>query len=208
MPYTLFTTPVIKTILRVISLFLMKILGWKATGTFPAVSKYVIVWAPHTSNWDVFYGILLAYALRVDAHYMAKEELCRGPFGPVMKWLGAIPIDRSKSNNTVDATIQLFNESEKLVIAVPPEGTRSKASTWKTGFYYIALGAKVPIILAYGDYKKKIGGLGPSIIPSGDIEADMEIITKFYAGVSGKHPDQTSPIVLNDSNKFQKVKNL
>lgn len=208
MPYTLFTTPVIKTILRVIALILMKILGWKIYGQTPAISKYVLVWAPHTTNWDVFYGILLAYTLKVDVQYMAKEELCKGPFGPVMKWLAAIPIDRSKANNTVEATIQLFKENDKLIIAIPPEGTRSKAKAWKTGFYYIAHGAGVPIILAFADYKRKIGGIGPSIIPSGDIEADMEIIREFYANISGKYTEQTSPIVLAETKDYQRVKNM
>ncbi|MCP3898115.1 MAG: glycerol acyltransferase, partial [Desulfobacteraceae bacterium] len=109
------------------------------------------------------------------------------PFGWFMKWLGIIPIDRSKSNNIVELTIQQFNNSEKLIIIVPPSGTRNKVTHWKTGFYYIALGANVPISLGFIDYGKKTSGIGPLFYPTGDIEEDMKVIRKFYADIKGKY---------------------
>ena len=107
-----------------------------------------------------------------------------------MKWLGILPIDRSKSNNLVELTIQQFNSSDKLIIIVPPSGTRNKVAYWKTGFYYIACGAGVPIALGFIDYGKKTGGIGPLFYPTGDIDKDMKEIRKFYADIKGKYPEK------------------
>jgi 1-acyl-sn-glycerol-3-phosphate acyltransferase len=110
--------------------------------------------------------------------------------GKIMKWLGIFPIDRSKSNNVVAQTVQRFNDSENLIIVVPPSGTRNQVAYWKTGFYYIAVGAGVPISLAFVDYGRKQSGLGPLIYPTGDIKADMLEIRKFYADIQGKYPEK------------------
>ena len=110
MRYTMFNTPVVKLILRAISLMLLKIFGWKRTGELPQEAKYVIIFAPHTSNWDVFYGIILAFALKLDAHYIAKKELFRGLFSPLMKWSGGVPVDRSLSSHLVEQMVTIFKE--------------------------------------------------------------------------------------------------
>ena len=196
MRYTIFNTPIVKSFLLVISLFFLKILGWEKVGPLPALTKYVIIVAPHTSNWDVFYGVILAFSLKLDARFIAKKELFRWPFGPIMEWLGGVPIDRSLSNNAVNRMINEFNEKQNFVLAIAPEGTRHKVSYWKSGFYHIATGAHVPIQLAFIDYANKTGGAGPLIYPSGDIDRDMIIISDFYLTVKGKHSDQTSPAAI------------
>ena len=196
MRYTIFTTPVLKSFFFGISLFLLKILGWKATGWLPREVKYVLIVAPHTSNWDLFYGIIVAFALKLDAHYIAKKELFRQPFSQLMKWSGGIPIDRLLSSHIVDQMISTFNESKKFVLALTPEGTRHKTDGWKSGFYHIAVRAHVPIVLAFLDYASKTGGAGPLIYPTGDLEQDMSKIRNFYLTVKGKHPENTSPVVI------------
>lgn len=197
MRYTIFNTPVVKSFLRVIALILLKIFGWKTTGELPRETKYVIVFAPHTSNWDVFYGMILAFAMKLDAHYIAKKELFRGIFSPLMKWSGGIPVDRSLSGHIVEQMVSIFKGREKFAIAVAPEGTRHRKDCWKSGFYHIALNAHVPIILAFIDYASKTGGAGPLIYPTGDLEKDMNMIRNFYRTVKGKHPENTSPVVIH-----------
>lgn len=197
MHYTIFNTPVIKSLLQGISLILLKILGWKATGELPKEVKYIIIVAPHTSNWDLFYGIILAFALKLDACYIAKKELFRRPFSQLMKWSGGIPIDRLLSSHIVEQMTFKFKESEKFVLAVAPEGTRHRKDCWKSGFYHIALDAHVPILLAFIDYASKTGGAGPLIYPTGDLEKDISTIRNFYRTVKGKYPENTSPIVIH-----------
>lgn len=197
MQHTMFNAPVVKSILRGIALILLKLLGWKTSGQLPAEKKYILIVAPHTSNWDLFYGILLAFALKLDARYIAKKELFRGPFSGLMKWSGAIPVDRSSHHHIVDQMAHAFKEKENFVLALAPEGTRHKKDSWKSGFYHIALKAGVPILMGFIDYAGKTGGAGPMLFPTGDVEKDMALIRDFYAGVRGKHPEKTSPVVIH-----------
>jgi len=192
MQYTVFDTPVVRTILRWFSLAYLKVFGWSCEGQVPDLKKFVMIAAPHTSNWDFPITMFLAFALNVKVYWMGKASIFKRPFGPVMRWLGGIPVDRSRSNNMVDQTVEVFKRHDKLVIIVPPEGTRGKVSYWKTGFYRIAHGAKVPIVLGFVDYQRKAGGIGPVIVPTGNIEADMYAIQSYYAGVTGKHPEKSS----------------
>ncbi len=134
--------------------------------------------------------LLLAFALRTNISALGKDSLFRWPFGVLFRWCGCIPIDRTTSANVVETLIHVFRESEKLILVVTPEGTRKKVRYWKTGFYYIAQGAHVPIVLAFIDYRRKAAGIGPLITPTGDIEADIEIIRSFYEQVSGKYPEK------------------
>ena len=189
---TLFDTPIVNTLLRAFSLAFLRLTGWKVEGSLPpGCSKSVWIAAPHTSNWDLPYTLMVVFALRLKVYWMGKEQLFRPPFRGLMKWLGGIPVDRSKSNNLVAASIEAIqNASGTLQLIVPPEGTRAKTRYWKTGFYYIALGAKVPIVLAFMDYEKKIAGLGPVFAPTGDIDADMLAIKAFYAPYKGKNAHQ------------------
>jgi 1-acyl-sn-glycerol-3-phosphate acyltransferase len=190
--YTIFNTPVVKHVFRGLSLLLMKALGWRTEGALPDIPRYVLIVAPHTSNWDLLFGAVTAFALRLDVYFMAKHQLFRFPFGPLMRWIGALRIDRRVHADTVRHAVETFREHDRLVIAVPPEGTRARVKHWKTGFYYIAAGAGVPVVMAFIDYGRKTAGVGPVLVPSGDIDADMRSVREFYDGIAGRYRDRTS----------------
>ena len=196
MKYTIFDTPVLKVLLGWLARVLVKIFGWRMEGQVPDFPNYVLIAAPHTSNMDLAVMLTLAFTFRTKVSWMGKDALFRWPFGGICRWLGGIPIDRSKANNVVEQSVALFNEKERFVLAVPPEGTRKQVRYWKTGFYYIASGAGVPILLGFIDYGRKVGGVGPVLMPSGDIEKDMETIQAFYADITGKHPGQSDRAVV------------
>jgi len=189
---TLFDTPVVNTILRTFSIHFLRLTGWQVQGALPPeASKSVLIAAPHTSNWDLPYTLMLAFVLHLNVYWMGKASLFRWPFGPVMRWLGGIAVDRSRSGNLVAASAAaLVNADGPTQLVVPPEGTRGKTRHWKTGFYYIALEARVPIVLAFVDYERKVGGLGPLFTPTGDVERDLAQIKRFYAPIKGKRPTQ------------------
>ena len=191
MNYTIFDTPVLNIFLRWFSIVVLKITGWRTHGRLPATPKFVIVGAPHTSNWDLPYGLFIIFVLRGKIYWLGKESLFRRPFKGFFKWLGGIPIDRSKSKNVVAQSIQQFNQNKTMILTIAPEGTRSRVKKWKTGFYHIAKGANVPIVLGFLDYRRKAGGIGPVIYPTGNIEADMKTIRAFYDGISGKFPEKS-----------------
>ena len=192
MHHTIFDTPFVNTLLRAASIAFLRLTGWTVVGQLPpGATKSVLIAAPHTSNWDLPYTLMVAFALRLNVYWMGKTSLFKPPFRGVMMWLGGIPVDRSQSNNLVAASsAAIMNAMGPLQLIVPPEGTRSGTRYWKTGFYYIAAGAGVPIMMAYLDYDKKIGGLGPMFQTTGDIDADMLTIKAFYAGIKGKNADQ------------------
>lgn len=192
MRVTIFTTPLLSTALRWFSKHILRLLGWTLTGSMPAnTPKSVVIAAPHTSNWDFPYTLMVAFALGLNIQWMGKKQLFRWPFGHLMRWLGGIAVDRSQSTNMVAASVATLQSSpHELHLVVPPEGTRSQSRHWKTGFYYIALGAQVPIVLGYMDFAEKKSGLGPALSPTGDIDADMAQIKAFYAAFKGKNPDQ------------------
>ena len=180
------------TVLRVLSIGFLKLAGWRVEGALPpAVRKCVLIAAPHTRNWDLPYTLMVAFELQLQVYWMGKASIFSPPFRGVMMWLGGIPIARERSSNVVAASVEAINNAKHAIqLVVPPECTRSKARYWKTGFYYIALGAKVPIVMAYMDYHRKVSGLGPLMLPTGDIEADMKIIKAFYAPFKGKNTEQ------------------
>ncbi|ETR67861.1 MAG: acyltransferase family protein [Candidatus Magnetoglobus multicellularis str. Araruama] len=188
---TIFDSSIATFFLHYLSRFLLFILGWRIEGKAPEINKYVLIAAPHTSNWDYFYTLLLAFALKIPIYAMGKKELCQGYLGKVLMWLGLVPIDRTKSNNTVDSAIQAFQDREKMVMVIPPSGTRARVKRWKSGFYHIAFGAGVPISLGYLDYSTKTGGTGKLFTPTGNYEADMIEIKQNYKNYQGKYPDMT-----------------
>jgi 1-acyl-sn-glycerol-3-phosphate acyltransferase len=161
-------------------------------GALPGhAARSVLIAAPHTSNWDLPYTLMVAFALRLNIRWMGKQSLFRAPFGGVMRWLGGIAVNREQSTNLVAASAKAIREADgPLQLIVPPEGTRSKTRYWKTGFYYIAREAQVPIVMAYMDYAHKRSGLGPLFEPTGDVEADMAAIKAFYAPFKGKNAAQ------------------
>jgi 1-acyl-sn-glycerol-3-phosphate acyltransferase len=187
---TLFDTPLVNTLLRAVSRSFLRLNGWKVEGSLPLEArKCVLIAAPHTSNWDLPYTLMVAFVLNLNIYWMGKHSLFAFPFGPVMRWLGGIAVDRSRSTNLVSASAMALKAADGPVqLVVPPEGTRGRTTHWKTGFYYIALEAGVPIVLAYMDYARKVSGLGPVFVPTGDVDADMAEIKRFYAGVKGRRP--------------------
>jgi 1-acyl-sn-glycerol-3-phosphate acyltransferase len=185
---TFFTTPVLSPLLRGLSLVLLKLLGWRVEGVLPAdVKKCVMIAAPHTSNWDLPFTLMTAFALRLDIRWVGKEELFRAPFGGVMRWMGGIPVVRNRNANQVQASVDTFAQREKLILLVPPTGTRNKVTEWKTGFYWIAHGAGVPVMRGFLDWGRRRAGIGPMFQPTGDIERDMAEIRAFYAPMRGRN---------------------
>jgi 1-acyl-sn-glycerol-3-phosphate acyltransferase len=189
---TIFTTPVVNTLLRAFSVGFLKLSGWRLEGALPSgASKAVLIAAPHTSNWDLPYTLMVAFALRLNIYWMGKQSIFKPPFRGVMRWLGGIPVNREQSSNLVAASVAALAAADgPLQLIVPPEGTRSKTRYWKTGFYHIAVGAQVPIVMAYMDYHDKRSGLGPVFVPTGDVDADMAAIKAFYAPFKGKNAAQ------------------
>ena len=191
MHFTIFKTPVLKTLVRWFSRLMLKITGWKTVGVLPDDHKFVMIAAPHTSNWDLVFMLYTAFVFKLSIYWMGKATIFKRPFKYICMWLGGIPIDRSKSNNVVDQSINHFKNNEQFVLAVPPSGTRNKVTKWKTGFYHIAWGAKVPIVLGFLDYKEKQCGVLGIVYPTGNIEYDMDVIQGYYEGVTGKYPEKT-----------------
>ncbi len=166
------------------------LMGWKYEGMFPSeLKKYVVIAAPHTSWLDFPIAILARNASGEKINFIGKNSLFKGPFGWMFKALGGAPVDRSKSNNLVDAIVDIFNSREQFRLGLSPEGTRKKVEKWKTGFYYIAKGAEVPIVMATLDFGNKRIKISEPFYPTEDREKDFEYFHSFYEGVQGKHPE-------------------
>jgi len=175
---------------RAIGWFLLKITGWKAVGGMPKKGRYVLIAAPHTTNWDMPYMIAVSWGLNVKIHWIGKKSLFRLPYGWFMKMLGGISVDRSQRQNTVQQVSQWMLSRESAIVVVPPEGSRSKTPFWKSGFYHIAREAQVPIVLGFLDYANKRGGFGPSFKPTDNPQADMEHFRDFYQQLRAKYPEK------------------
>lgn len=169
-------------------------MGWTIQANLPDHKKYVVVAAPHTSNWDFPLGILAAKAIKLEPHWMGKHTLFRWPYGWFFRAIGGTPIRRGEGKNYIQQMVDLFERSDRLVLALAPEGTRSKTDHWKTGFHYIARAAGVPIALAYLDFGHKMVGIAEWFEPGKDIEADFDRIRVFYQNRIGKYPENTSLI--------------
>ncbi|MGM0577685.1 MAG: lysophospholipid acyltransferase family protein [Myxococcota bacterium] len=182
--------------LRSLGSAILKTTGWRVSGGPPPARRYVLVAAPHTSNWDLLYMLAIAAATDVEVRWIGKHTLFRGPLGVLLRRLGGIPIDRRAPRGLVDQMAHLFAEADDLVLAIPPEGTRARRDHWKSGFYHIARAADVPVALTYLDYERKEGGFGPAVRLTGDMRADMDRIRAFYADKRGKHPERESTVRL------------
>jgi len=182
--------------MKLLSRFLFWITGWKVTGGWPkGLKKAVLIAIPHTSNWDLLYARAAFFIMDIPVRFTIKKEIMVGPMGWFIKGLGGIAIDRKKASGKrkqtyTEAMINMLKERDELVIMVTPEGTRSYAPKWKTGFYHIALGAEVPVVIGFLDYKKKEAGIGPVIHPNGMILEQIEEMMVFGRTITGKHPDQ------------------
>lgn len=162
---------------------MLRALGWRIGPGLPDLGKAVITAAPHSSNWDFFVGIALVFALRLDVRFIAKMELFRGPLGPLMRWLGGLPVNRKRPAGVVEQTVAMFAEREALLLAVAPEGTRRPVDRWKSGFYRIAVAGGVPIVPGYFDNRRKVVGFGAPLYPTGNTEADIAALRAFYAPI-------------------------
>ena len=201
MRYTIFDIPILRNVLQLLAIIVLRIFGWRRAGLVPDAPKFVMIAAPHTSNWDFPVGLAIILAFKARMYWLGKGPIFRWPFGTFFKWLGGIPVRRSKSGDVVAQTVQTFNEQARMMMVVAPEGTRKKANHCKTGFYYIAMGANVPLAMGFIDYVRKEGGFGPTLMPTGDIEADMEKIRAFYYNITAKNPDKSTPAMISPQNR-------
>jgi len=166
----------------------MRVLGWRVDGTLPNLPKYVLIGAPHTSNWDFVLFLGIVFTLRANVRFMGKAEVFRNPFGWFFRYCGGVPVDRKKSTGLVDQMVKACNESEKFILTIAPEGTRHHVAEWKRGFYHIARNAGIPIVMAVVDGKHKEVRVGHVFQPTEDMEADMKTIKGFFEGVVGINP--------------------
>lgn len=180
--------------MKTIAATILKMVGWRVSFALPSRDKYVLVGAPHTSNWDFPLGLLAMWASGLRCNWVGKHTLFKGPLGPIMRGIGGIPVDRLGSVGFVKKVIDIFASRDQFVLAISPEGTRSLTKHWKGGFYHIALAAKVPVALGYIDYPRKQIGIDRMFEPSGDIVADFAILQEYYQDKIGKRPEKQGPV--------------
>jgi len=180
--------------------FWMWFFGWDVVGQVPVGDKFVLIAAPHTSNWDFPFGLFALYIYRLKVSWIGKDSLFKKPFGGIMRWLGGIAINRNSQHGVVNQIAKQLRESSKLAIAITPSGTRKRRDYWKSGFYWIAHAAQVPILCGYLDYGRKEACLGLCFVPTGNVREDMDRIREFYKGIQGKYPELATRIRLRDEN--------
>ncbi len=176
--------------------FLLRLSGWRLVDQRPPTAKYLIIGAFHTSNWDFPLALAVLMALGVRPRWIGKVELFRGPLGPIMRFLGGIPVDRSVRSGFVNQMVHRFQTEDEFVVVIAPEGTRKATPYWKSGFYHIARLAQVPIALGFVDYRTRTCGVGGYMLPTGNLEADLERIRAFYADKEGRYPENHGTIAL------------
>lgn len=174
--------------LRLIAKTWLLLTGWKTEGDNPPLKKYVVIAAPHTTNWDFPHTMAVSHALGAKLHWLGKRSLFRFPLKTFFLLVGGIPVDRSKSGDLVGTMAAEFAKRDEFKLIVAAEGTRGKGEYWKSGFYHIARRANVPVVLGWLDYGKKSGGLTKSMMLTGNVKADMDEIRAFYQGIEGKYP--------------------
>jgi 1-acyl-sn-glycerol-3-phosphate acyltransferase len=183
---------------RALASLFLRATGWQPEGKRPASRRYVLIAAPHTSNWDLAYLLALGAMYDVSISWMGKDSLFRGPSGSVLRALGGIPVDRTHRGNLVRQMAELFETRDRVALAVPAEGTRAYAPHWRSGFYHIARMANVPVVLGYLDYQRKRGGFGPELVLTGDVAQDMDEIRAFYSDKVGRYPERFGPVRLKE----------
>jgi 1-acyl-sn-glycerol-3-phosphate acyltransferase len=176
-------------LLRALGTLGLWLLRWRVEGGFPDVPKMVIIVAPHTSNWDFFVGLFAALALDIDARWFGKHTIFRGPLAPILRSLGGIPVDRGTSQHVVAQWVAAFANRERMVVGMAPEGTRGKVDTWRTGFWYLASRANVPVVPAALDYGARVATIAPAYWPTGDLESDLVRLKACFAHATPRHPE-------------------
>ena len=177
---------------KILSNIILKFMGWKVIDNLDYPQKCLVIAAPHTSNWDFLIGRCYAYIVGISPRYLIKSELFIPIIGTLLRWNGGIPVFRKSNNNVVDQLVKMYEDSDRLIIGISPEGTRKKVHKWKTGFYHIALKANVPILLVKLDYKNKEVGLVSQFIPSGEFEKEMLFIQDKFTKSEAKFPENYS----------------
>jgi 1-acyl-sn-glycerol-3-phosphate acyltransferase len=189
MRYTLFSTPILSPVLRFLSKIILKLIGWRVTGELPeGQKKYVLIVAPHTSNWDFFLFILAVSTLRFQPSVLIKNSLFVGPLGWLLRYCGAIPVNRTEATSLVKYIAGLYHERDEFVLIITPEGTRSPNPNWKLGFHHVATTAKVPILVAYVDSITRTVGIEGLLEPTSDPQADLRELKQFFDSKSGIKP--------------------
>ena len=178
----------------------LSVFGWQKAGQVPSARNMVIIAAPHTSNWDFVFLLAAAYSFGISVNWLGKDSLFRSPLGPILRFLGGVPVDRSKRNNLVQSLSAQIEHGSGIALVIPPSGTRRKTEHWKSGFYRIAEAAQIPLVCGYLDYEKKEAGLGLAFLPS-DLSRDMNRIREFYEPIVGKYPENKSRIRLKEEDQ-------
>jgi 1-acyl-sn-glycerol-3-phosphate acyltransferase len=191
---TIFNTPILSIFLHYLTKLLFRVVGWKVEGRLPDLPKFILIGAPHTSNWDFVMFLAVIFDLRANVHFMGKAELFRGPLGWFFYWCGGIPVDRTKSQGLVEQMVQACRESDHFILTIAPEGTRHYVSEWKMGFYHIAKNAGIPVVLAIVDGTRKMVRVGQIFNLTEDMEDDMKTIHGFFANMVGINPRLTSEL--------------
>jgi len=177
---------------------LLKMFGWRIEGSRPDIDRYVLIAAPHTSNWDFIWLMVMAMSLDMKVSWLGKHTLFKGPAGYFMGKLGGIPVVRDSGGGYVQRVAERFDDASELALVIPAEGTRGRVENWRSGFYHIARSADVPVVLSFLDFARHCGGIGPCIVLSGTPNVDMDKIRDFYSGITGKHPHRSGPIRLKE----------
>jgi 1-acyl-sn-glycerol-3-phosphate acyltransferase len=197
MKTTIFNTPILSGIYHYFAKIVMRLAGWRVEGTLPDLAKFVLIGAPHTSNWDFVLFLGVIFSLRANVRFMGKAELFRFPIGWFFRYCGGVPVDRKKSTGLVEQMVKVSNESEKFILTIAPEGTRHHVQEWKRGFYHIAKSAGIPLVMAVVDGRHKTVRIGQVFHLTEDIEADIKSIQEVFTGVVGIHP-RRKYITLHD----------
>jgi 1-acyl-sn-glycerol-3-phosphate acyltransferase len=191
---TIFNTPIITPAFRYFSRFFLWLFGWRVMGQLPELPKFVVIGAPHTSNWDFVIFLALVFVFKGNLRVMGKAELFRWPFGGFFRWCGGVPVDRSKPQGLVEQTVQAIQQAEHFQLVITPEGTRGKVREWKFGFYHIAKQADIPVVAGYVDSRTKICGIGPTFRLTDDMDADIRAMKAFFKDKVGINPGLTSEL--------------
>ncbi len=188
MKLTIFNTPILSWIYHHLATFMMRRRGWRIEGRLPDIPKFVLIGAPHTSNWDFVLFLGVIFSLRANVHFMGKAELFHFPYGWFFRYCGGVPVDRKKSTGLVEQMVKVSNESKKFILTIAPEGTRHQVVEWRRGFYHIAKNAGIPIVMAVVDGRHKTVRIGQVFHPTEDMEEDMQTIKGYFDGIVGINP--------------------
>jgi len=194
---TIFNTPILSPFLRFLSNSIMRLVGWRVEGKLPDLPKFVLIAAPHSSNWDFLMFLGVVFHLQANVRFMGKAELFRNPFGWFFYYCGGIPVDRTKSQGLVEQMVNACQKSEKFILTIAPEGTRHHVTEWKMGFYHIARNAGIPIVLAVVDGKHKTMRVGQVFHPTENMDADIKAVQGYFEGMTGINPRKRYIILKN-----------